>query len=110
MPLLFSYGTLQQESVQRSLFGRSLHVSPDELIGFALEIIELDDPDFVAKSGKARHTIVRHTGDTTQRIHGMALEVTEDDLAKADEYEPPEYARIGVTLASGREAWVYAGK
>jgi hypothetical protein len=36
MPLLFSYGTLQQEDVQWSTFGRLLEGEPDELPGFAL--------------------------------------------------------------------------
>jgi len=34
MPLLFSYGTLQQESVQRSTFGRLLDGPKDELPRF----------------------------------------------------------------------------
>ncbi len=34
MPLLFSYGTLQQEDVQLSTFGRLLQGQRDELLGF----------------------------------------------------------------------------
>jgi hypothetical protein len=34
MPLLFSYGTLQQEDVQWSTFGRLLEGQRDELPGF----------------------------------------------------------------------------
>jgi len=34
MALLFSYGTLQQEAVQMSTFGRLLDGQPDELVGF----------------------------------------------------------------------------
>ena len=108
MPLLFSYGTLQYEDVQRSTFGRRLDGSPDELVGFALGTIEVDDPDFVATSGKARHAIVRHTGRVADRVPGVALEVTVAELALADGYEPAGYLRIATTLASGREAWVYA--
>jgi hypothetical protein len=34
--------------------------------------------------------------------------VTEAELAHADAYErADEYKRIAVTLASGREAWIY---
>jgi hypothetical protein len=33
MPLLFSYGTLQQEGVQRATFGRLLKGSADALVG-----------------------------------------------------------------------------
>jgi hypothetical protein len=34
MPLLFSYGTLQEEKVQLSTFGRRLGGQRDELLGF----------------------------------------------------------------------------
>ena len=108
MPLLFSYGTLRQEDVQVSTFGRTLRGAPDQLVGFALSTIEIADPDFVATSGKARHAIVRQTGQADHRVAGVALEVTEQELAQADAYEPAGYVRVATTLASGREAWVYA--
>jgi hypothetical protein len=34
MPLFFSYGTLQQHSVQLCLFGCRIQGQPDELAGF----------------------------------------------------------------------------
>jgi hypothetical protein len=37
----------------------------------------------------------------------VALEVTDEDLAEADAYEPAGYARASTVLASGRHAWVY---
>jgi hypothetical protein len=38
----------------------------------------------------------------------MALEITDAELAVADEYERADaYTRIPVRLASGVEAWVY---
>ena len=108
MPLLFSYGTLRQEDVQLSTFGRTLRSAPDQLVGFVLSTIEIVDPEFVATSGKARHAIVRQTRQPDHRVTGVALEVTEQELAQADAYEPAGYLRIPTTLASGREAWVYA--
>jgi hypothetical protein len=33
--------------------------------------------------------------------------VTEEDLDRADAYEPVEYKRVAANLASGRPAWVY---
>ena len=36
MPLVFSYGTLQEERVQLSTFGRLLQGYSDALIGFEL--------------------------------------------------------------------------
>ena len=110
MPLLFSYGTLRQADVQVSTFGRTLRGAPDELVGFALSTIEVVDPEFVATSGKARHAIVRQTGEPDHRVTGVALEVTEQELAEADAYEPAGYVRIATTLASGCEAWVYAAE
>ncbi|MGH9961724.1 MAG: gamma-glutamylcyclotransferase, partial [Pyrinomonadaceae bacterium] len=39
MPLLFSYGTLQQESVQLSTFGRLLQGQGDALLGFEQSLV-----------------------------------------------------------------------
>jgi hypothetical protein len=41
MPLLFSYGTLQQEDVQLSTFGRLLHGQRDELPGFEQSFVRI---------------------------------------------------------------------
>jgi hypothetical protein len=108
MPLLFSYGTLQQERVQLSTFGRRLRGKPDELVGFEQALFEVEDPAFVAASGKRHHAIVRYTGRDGDRVRGTALEVTDDELAAADAYEPAGYARVPARLASGRQGWVYA--
>ena len=95
MPSLFSYGSLQQESVQLSTFGRTLTGDRDELPGFTL-----------GRSGP--HADAVFTGNQTDRVAGMRFDVTAAELEAADEYErADQYARIAVTLASGREAWVY---
>ncbi|MDH3271429.1 MAG: gamma-glutamylcyclotransferase [Gemmatimonadota bacterium] len=108
MPLLFSYGTLQDEAVQRSEFGRILDGSPDELVGYRLGTVTVLDPDFVGEGGAEVHAIVRPTGRETDRVSGTAYEITDDELARADAYEPLEYERVSAVLASGRSAWVYA--
>jgi GNAT superfamily N-acetyltransferase len=108
MPFLFSYGTLQQDSVQLSTFGRRLAGRPDELVGFERLAISIDDPQFVAASGRSQHAIVRFNGRADSRVSGTVLEVTADELASADRYEPAGYTRIATRLASGIEAWVYA--
>ena len=110
MPLLFSYGTLQQEAVQRSTFGRPLRGEPDELVGFEQGLFEVEDPEFVAASGTAYHAMVRFTGRPESRVRGTVLEVTERELAQADAYEPAGYTRVAATLASGKRAWVYAAR
>ena len=108
MPLLFSYGTLQQSDVQLTTFGRRLLGAADSIVGFELGVFRVDDPAFVAKSGKADHTIVRFTGHDNHRVAGTVLEVTDEELAKSDAYEPAGYTRVHATLASGGWVWVYA--
>jgi gamma-glutamylcyclotransferase (GGCT)/AIG2-like uncharacterized protein YtfP len=108
MPLLFSYGTLQQEAVQLSTFGRRLAGHADELVGFAQSRLTIKDPDFVATSGTADHAIVTFNGRADSRVRGMVFELSEPELTMADQYEPAGYARIATVLASGKHAWVYA--
>jgi hypothetical protein len=105
--LLFSYGTLQLESVQMATFGRLLSGSRDTLPGFALEPLKIEDAGVIAVSGKAEHTIARFTGHDADAIPGIVFELTADDLVRADQYEVADCARVAVTLASGRIAWVY---
>jgi hypothetical protein len=59
MPLLFCYGTLQQENVQLSTFARLLTGQKDELLGFEQALVEIEDPKVVATSGKTYHSSVR---------------------------------------------------
>ncbi len=108
MPFLFSYGTLQQASVQLSTFGRRLHSFPDELVGFEQAVFTVTDPAFVAESGKADHAIVKYNGSPSSGVSGTVLEVTDEELAKADGYEPAGYTRVSAKTASGRIVWVYA--
>ena len=61
MPLLFSYGTLQQENVQLSTFGRLLQ-GRDELPGFEQSLVRIEDPQVAAKSGKTHHANVTFNG------------------------------------------------
>jgi len=110
MPLLFSYGTLQDEAVQLSTFGRLLNGEPDELTGFELGTFEVTDPEFVLKSGKAHHATVIFNGRDDSTVQGTVFEITEGELEKADSYEPAGYARVSATVQSGRVVWVYAAK
>jgi hypothetical protein len=107
MPLLFSYGTLRQEAIQLSTFGRRLSGWPDEIIGFEQTVKRVEDPAFVAASGKADHAIVRYNGRSDSRVRGVVFEVTDDELMRADQYEPDGWTRVKARLASGGQAWVY---
>ena len=106
---LFSYGTLQDEAVQHRLFGRSLSGTPDALLGFRMDWLEERDPDAVSASGIVRHPVVHETGNAQDRISGTLLQLSDAELARADEYEADDYRRVRVTLASGAQAWLYAG-
>jgi hypothetical protein len=108
MPLLFSYGTLQEDRVQVSTFGRLLQGAPDELVGFEESLMTIADPAFVAASGRAQHAIVRFNGRDDSRVRGTVFEISDAELARADQYEPAGYVRISARLVSGKHAWVYA--
>jgi gamma-glutamylcyclotransferase (GGCT)/AIG2-like uncharacterized protein YtfP len=108
MPLLFSYGTLQQENVQLATFGRLLRGATDELRRFAPALVKINDAAVVATSGRTHHANAAFTGDDRSRVTGTVFEITETELANADEYErQASYGRVWVTLASGRQAWIY---
>lgn len=107
MPLLFSYGTLQLDSVQIDSFGRLLHGSADALPGYALGQLEITDPAVLASSGQSHHPIARACDDPRQRIEGMVFQISDDELASADRYEVADYRRVLAELASGQLAWVY---
>ncbi len=107
MPLLFSYGTLQQEDVQRATFGRQLAGASDALVGFEANLVRIEDAAVLATSGLTHHPIVRFSGNASSQVPGTVFEVTDAELARADRYEVAAYRRIAVTLASGVQAWVY---
>jgi gamma-glutamylcyclotransferase (GGCT)/AIG2-like uncharacterized protein YtfP len=107
MEYLFSYGTLQSETVQLATFGRKLEGRPDALVGYTLVMIEIADQDFVAASGTAHHRNLRFTGLSSDLVEGALLSMTNKELALADSYEPTGYERVQVQLRSGTTAWVY---
>jgi hypothetical protein len=71
-------------------------------------LLKIEDSDFVAASGKTHHAIVRYTGRSDSRVKGTVFQLSESELATADQYEPAGYTRIAATLASGKQSWVYA--
>ena len=105
--LLFSYGTLQQEAVQRRQFGRLLAGEKDAVPGYQVISQEIKDPDVVALSGLRFHPNLVETGDLGDEVTGTAYHVTKADLAAADAYEVSDYRRVRVALKSGRTAWLY---
>lgn len=104
---LFSYGTLQLESVQLSTFHRLLEGRKDSIIGYSLSYIEIVDKEVIAKSGKTHHPIINYSGNAEDEVAGMVFSVTKEELLQADEYEVDDYKRVVVPLKSGGSTWVY---
>ncbi len=95
MPFVFSYGSLQRPEVQRTAFGRELAGQPDALPNYEL-----------GQAGPHANAIFNGLGES--RVAGTVFELSDDELAATDRYEAADnYGRIGVVLASGRQAWVY---
>jgi gamma-glutamylcyclotransferase (GGCT)/AIG2-like uncharacterized protein YtfP len=108
MPLVFSCGTLQQDDVQLSTFGRLLGGHRDELPGCELSRVRIEDPQLAASIGRTHHDNVTFNGRSDSRVSGTVFEFTDAELAAADMYERvAAYIRVAVTLASGTQAWVY---
>ena len=104
---LFSYGTLQLETVQIATFGRLLRGQPDILSGYSEAPLEIEDVAVISISGKSEHTIARFTGRTSDTISGIVYAVTPEEIEQADKYEVAACRRVTVVLQSGIEAWVY---
>jgi gamma-glutamylcyclotransferase (GGCT)/AIG2-like uncharacterized protein YtfP len=98
MPLLFSYGTLQDPELQLRTVGRLLGGDRDELVGYEPSV-------------RPPHANVTFNGDDASRVAGTLFEVTEDELALFDAFEAPfDYHRITARLASGKETFVYVSR
>ena len=97
--LLFSYGNLQHEEVQRATFGHELLGRKDSLPGYRREITD---------SGGVLYYDIDPSQHPEDAVSGTLFEITEEELAAADSYEKDrDYHRICVTLRSGARAWVY---
>ena len=108
MPLLFSYGTLQQPDVQRATFGRELRGAADALAGFERARVKIEGAVQPTIVGGTHHANVVRSNALGSQVDGTVFEVTDAELAAADAFEAPaRYERIDVTLASGKRAWVY---
>ncbi len=105
--LLFSYGTLQLESVQIQSFGRLLKGELDVLKGFKIEQLQIKDKSVLAKSQQEFHPIAVQTNNYGDTVEGMIFEISDLELAQADQYEVADYKRIECVFQSGKKAWVY---
>jgi hypothetical protein len=104
---LFSYGTLQLESIQLSTFGRLLTGTSDVLPGFERALLEIGDPAIMSALGQTHYAIARRTGRSSDRLTGKVFDLTPAELHGADAYETEAYTRVAVVLQSGLHAWAY---
>lgn len=109
MVSLFSYGTLQQPEVQLGTFGRLLEGYPDALSGYFLVPLTISNPNVVALSGAAVHSIACRSPGALDAIPGVVFDITASELAQADAYEVDVYGRVEEALVSGRRAYVHVG-
>lgn len=105
--LLFSYGTLRLPRVQQTLFGGPVPTHEDAIVGYEVADLHMPDPQVVRLSGASTHPILRPSSNPDSSVPGAVLELTDEQLQRADDYEVSAYVRTKVHLASGREAWAY---
>ena len=80
----------------------------DELPGFEPSLVRIEDPQLAAPTGKTHHANVTFNGRNDSRVSGTVFEITDAELAAADQYEQlAAYKRVTAMLASGKQAWVY---
>jgi hypothetical protein len=51
---LFSYGTRQLEQVQRATFGRKLEGRADQMPGYSLTTLKIEDPEVASRQAARR--------------------------------------------------------
>ena len=95
MPLVFSYGTLQDPLIQIELFGRQLQGVTANLQGF----LKKENAVF-----KRYPSIVLSNYD---RVDGVIFEMTDQELKICDAYETNAYKRKLHDFENHKGVWVY---
>ncbi len=93
---LFVYGTLQDSEVQTQIIGRVIDGTPDQLHDYVKMLIQTPQGTYPMA--------IPYEGAV---ISGGVLDITQQELARVDQYEGSAYLRVEVKLASRRVAWVY---
>lgn len=94
---LFTYGTLQQEDIQLTVFSRTLSGFNDVLQGY-----KLSDEKVVGV-----YPVMHRSEEPTDSVNGRVYMCSNKEILEADKYEGPAYKRIKVVLNSGKTAWAY---
>ncbi|GGX78878.1 hypothetical protein GCM10007160_02680 [Litchfieldella qijiaojingensis] len=87
---VFVYGTLRYPFVRWLVYGRAGDPEPATLEGFRRNALDLAEAP-------------------GESVNGLLLHVDAEELSRLDRYERLglRYERVLMTLADGREAWVY---
>ncbi|WP_144893636.1 MULTISPECIES: gamma-glutamylcyclotransferase family protein [Flavobacterium] len=103
MEKLFAYGSLQNEDIQKDLFGRILEGTPETLIGYVVKQIQIEE-----EFGIVNYPIITQTENQENTINGMVYEISTKELHQSDLYEGLHYKRVEVQLQSKQKAWAYS--
>ena len=97
MHYLFTYGTLQDLSIQKQVFGRTLVGIQDVLNGYYISLEKI----------MGRYLVIEKAINKESKIEGIVYELQDNEFLKVDLYEGEAYKKIKVVLKSGKSAWVY---
>lgn len=103
MENLFAYGTLQNDDIHENLFGRIIQGTPETLVGYELQEIQIEE-----EFGIVEYDILVETGNPEDTINGIVYLITQKELHQADLYEGMHYRRVEVHLQSNQKAWAYS--
>jgi len=94
---LFSYGTLQDEDIQKYLLTRKLKGKRDILIGYCIS----------QKKFKGKYPIIEVSKNRLDGVKGKVFKVSYVELYEIDTFAANIFNRMEITLKSGTKAWVY---
>ncbi|MFV7235985.1 MULTISPECIES: gamma-glutamylcyclotransferase family protein [Flavobacterium] len=103
MEKLFAYGSLQNEDIQKDLFGRILEGTPETLIGYVVKEIQIEE-----EFGLVHYPIIMETHKPEDTINGILYSISSQELRQTDLYEGLHYKRVEVHLQSNLKAWAYS--
>ena len=103
MEKLFAYGSLQNEDIQKDLFGRILDGTPETLVGYVVKDIQIEE-----EFGIVHYPIITETIKPEDTINGMVYSISLQELRQTDLYEGLHYKRVEVHLQSNQKAWAYS--
>ncbi|MBN1598603.1 MAG: gamma-glutamylcyclotransferase [Bacteroidales bacterium] len=96
--IVFTYGTLLDDTIRYDVLGYHTSVYPAYLCGFEIREISF---------GQVSYPVIVEVSNSKSVIKGRYFEIRKSDLIKLDLYETNAYERIRVKLDKSVEAWVY---